>query len=1376
MTSHDRSQCELLDQLAEEFVQRYRCGERPPLKEYLDKYPDLAEDIRTLFPALVEMEQVKKDQDNGTAAVEMPPLQQIGDYRIVREVGRGAMGVVYEAEQLSLGRRVAVKVLAAHFAPDRQSLERFRREARSAAKLHHTNIVPVFEVGQDGGACYYAMQFIQGQSLDQIIEELRRLRRRSLPDGAHPSSGTCEARTMDASLPGLDQLAQSLLTGRFQIESAVALIADRTEIGAQGADATPLADTSSSAVLPGLTDLSSVRTDRPHYFQSVARIGYQIANALAYAHARNIIHRDIKPSNLLLDTSGVVWIADFGLAKTQEAGLTNSGDIVGTLRYMAPERLQGEGDERADVYALGLTLYELLVLRPAFEARDRLHLVDRIKSEEPAHPCALDRRIPRDLDTIVLKAIHKEPERRYQTAEAMAEDLRRFLANEPIKAKRTWQLERLRLWSRRNPALAALLVMLALVAVGGTGTAFYLRATLDESEKAHRQEKEAKREARLHEANALVGQAHGTRLSRRPGQRFEALDALRQAAAIGRELGQPPGWFAHLRNEAIAALALPDIHVTREFGSFPSGTLHAELNDDFTLYARTTETGGCTIRRVADDTEVCRLPELGEHAQARFGPGGMLALLGSSSRRFQLWDVSGTQAALRFEEQKVTSRQFRPNGDLLGLSHVDGSISIYQTSTCTRLHRLAPAEIVRGLDLCLHPTAPFVAAFSYYHRVVQVRDLRSGTIVASVLPPWPGSNGVCAWSPDGRTLLVPQGDGGKIQEYAFDPAAPALRPTRTLQGPIERSGNCLTFHPAGDCFVARGWQGVIDLYDAVSGQPLFSTQSLLSASDARVNFDRTGEWLAGARAGPGYERIGLWSFAGGQEYRYLVHAGDTKFVNHFNGPTVHPGGQLAAIGLPDGVTFFDLDTGRELAHIPSGNVCAQFDGAGNLLTNGFEGFFRWPVRPDPANPRRLLVGPPQRLPFQKGDRQIAVSRDGRVIAQSMWSGYRMGANAGGWVLHPSAPAPLWVNSGESASACSVSPDGRWAAFGVGGGYGNRVEVYEAATGKRVWRSPAQSFNHCRFSPDGRWLLTNVDNGQVNATGTWEPGPQLGIGAPFDATAELVVMGQGNGIHRLVELATGRELAQLEPPDTSAWQGALTPDGTKLVVAARNGLRVWDLRRVRTGLVKLGLDWDAPSFPPASASPATPLSIHLDLGDFPQRAQAESLVDQAAQHVQAKEHAKALAALRQAVKLAPGHAMAHNDLAWLLLTGPKDLRDPKQALPLARKAVELEPTQALYVNTLGVALYYTEHFADAIPVLERSLREHAGQSDAFDLLFLAMCHHRLGDAAKAKDCLERGKQWFQKRKGQLPAGWLKVLTAFQAEADAVLAQPPDQRKK
>ena len=182
---------------------------------------------------------------------------------------------------------------------------------------------------------------------------------------------------------------------------------------------------------------------------------------------RGIVHRDIKPSNLLLDTEGVVWITDFGLAKGDDEGLTQSGDILGTIRYMAPERFRGEGDARADVYALGLTLYELLTLQSGFGSPDRLKLIEQIKTEEPERPRSIDARIPRDLETIVLKAIEKDPKERYRSAEAIGEDLRRFVADEPIRARQVSALERYWRWARRNKVVAAL----------GRGALFVLVAT-----------------------------------------------------------------------------------------------------------------------------------------------------------------------------------------------------------------------------------------------------------------------------------------------------------------------------------------------------------------------------------------------------------------------------------------------------------------------------------------------------------------------------------------------------------------------------------------------------------------------------------------------------------------------------------------------------------------------------------------------------------------------------------------------------------------------------------------------------------------------------------------------------------------------------------
>jgi serine/threonine-protein kinase len=518
MSAPSSGRYDLLDRLAEEFAGRYRRGERPGFQEYVDRHPELADEIRRLFPALAQVERAEHDRRAGGEPAEgaMAPLpRQVGDYRVLREVGRGGMGVVYEAEQVSLGRRVALKVLPTQVSQDGVTLERFRREARAAARLHHTNIVPVFEVGQEGGVSYYAMQFIVGQGLDLVIKELERLRHphpvvAEAPGPAESAAGGTGPGATPSRDRAVLQLTRSLLDGRFEVppdddagplpgasapppstSAPAEMVTSNEVLSARPVPPTAADAAAPSAVLPGGAELSTAETGRRRpYYRSVARIGQQVAAALAYAHARGVVHRDIKPSNLLLDAAGVVWVTDFGLAKGQDEGLTHTGDILGTLRYMAPERFRGEGDGRADVYALGLTLYELLTLRPAFDSPDRLQLIEQVKTREPDRPRSADPRVPRDLETIVLKAIDKDPRRRYPTAEALGEDLRRFLADEPIQARPVGALERGWRWCRRNPALAAALTAAATALVAGlAGVGWQWRqavAYLQEAEAANR--------------------------------------------------------------------------------------------------------------------------------------------------------------------------------------------------------------------------------------------------------------------------------------------------------------------------------------------------------------------------------------------------------------------------------------------------------------------------------------------------------------------------------------------------------------------------------------------------------------------------------------------------------------------------------------------------------------------------------------------------------------------------------------------------------------------------------------------------------------------------------------------------------------------------
>ena len=476
-----------VEALAEEFVERYRRGERPPLSEFIARFPEHADEIRDLFPALVMMEQIAPESEAGSLAPAGVSLrnrqidhpERLGDYRILSEIGRGGMGVVYEAEQISLGRHVALKVLPQQFLYDSRQQKRFEREARAAARLHHTNIVPVFGVGEENGLHYYVMQFIPGLGLDQVLDELKRIHPRRT--GAR-SSITHEHRLqVSPRRASATKVAESLLSGEFRPgDRADLTIADQELLQASTPDphsgsaahAGRLSDSyelsATTDVLPGQTDpISSSR--RSTYWHSVAHIGAQAAAGLEYAHQQGVLHRDIKPANLLLDLHGNAWITDFGLAKSAgQENLTATGDVVGTLRYLAPEAFSGQHDVRSEVYSSGLAAHELLALQPAYDETDRQRLIRQATTAEPRLLDRLNRGIPRDLVTIIHKAIERSPARRYQTAAELADDLQRFLRDEPVRARRVGAAEQYLRWARRNPVIAVLGAVLTAMLVGAT--------------------------------------------------------------------------------------------------------------------------------------------------------------------------------------------------------------------------------------------------------------------------------------------------------------------------------------------------------------------------------------------------------------------------------------------------------------------------------------------------------------------------------------------------------------------------------------------------------------------------------------------------------------------------------------------------------------------------------------------------------------------------------------------------------------------------------------------------------------------------------------------------------------------------------------------
>jgi serine/threonine protein kinase len=452
----DPGRNERLNEALLAYVEALQAGREPDRAQFLACHPDLRGDLEEFFAGHDEIERLavalreggeREAQPRTAAGGSVADIGELGGFRLLREIGRGGMGVVYEAEQVSLRRRVALKVLPFAAALDPRQLQRFKNEALAAAHLRHENIVPVLAFGEERGVHYYAMQFVEGRSLAALVAELKGL--------------VAAAKPRSAADP-----------------------------------------TSPAAVLATERSSGSRR-----YYDWVARLGRQAALALEHAHAVGIVHRDVKPANLLLDARGQLWVTDFGLAQMSGgAGLTMTGEVLGTLRYASPEQVlarRGVVDHRSDVYSLGATLYELLVLRPLFEGRDRNELLRQIANDEPQRPGALDPSIPRELETIVLKALAKEPSERYATARELADDLQRFLDNRPIRARRPSPAERLRKLARRHPSLVgAAAVMLVLLSAGSLVSTFLIsreqertRAEQRNAEEAYRRERQRAEEA-----------------------------------------------------------------------------------------------------------------------------------------------------------------------------------------------------------------------------------------------------------------------------------------------------------------------------------------------------------------------------------------------------------------------------------------------------------------------------------------------------------------------------------------------------------------------------------------------------------------------------------------------------------------------------------------------------------------------------------------------------------------------------------------------------------------------------------------------------------------------------------------------------------------
>jgi serine/threonine protein kinase/WD40 repeat protein len=1430
-SSDERNPVELL---AEEFLDRKRRGEKPTLREYIDHHPELAAEIRDLFPALLMVEDLGDSSGATTGslaadAVAAPGirLERLGDFRILREIGRGGMGVVYEAEQESLSRRVAVKVLSAAAGLQPKQLRRFEHEARAAARLHHTNIVPVFGVGRHDGHHYYVMQFIGGPGLDAVLVDLRRFRRVKTD-----SSEICEAATRSnpgpLSGPTAAEVAHSLVIGAFVADDTEPR-RDSTTDAPDGAAAARASTTGLS--VPPITSPSDVlaqasglpaTSDADHrYYRGVARIGIQAALALEYANRQGILHRDIKPSNLLLDARGHVWVADFGLAKSAEPDdLTESGDIVGTIRYMAPERFRGQCDARSDVYSLGLTLYEMVALRPAYEAPDRHALIERVLSEEPARLAKLAPGVPRDLETIIAKAISREPETRYSTAGALADDLERFVDDRPIAARRVSAAERLARWCRRNVAIAALigLAALLLVAVAAISTVGYLHTwtALDRERSALARERDALAGERLARQEAVdnlyharVGEARALRTARLGGYRTKVLDLL---AGAGR-LDTHDRDFNVLRREASASL-----------GDF-AGLTPILLRDlDSASYAIAIHPRSEWIAAgLADGTVRLYDPATGgEHARLSEPGAPVTALAVTPDGLLLVGHAEGTIRRVALEAGSRTLRTIKKRhvGAPFGRFHLqhDGTTKIASVSRTTitirdvdggRSIELNATEAIPGRqgystrrDPAISPDGRLVAAAVDFpdtpHVELVVWELAAPSRPRHVSLTSLSGYYECAFSQDSTRVAI----GGDLAFVVFDTADLNARLTVSLD-----SAMALGFGPDGKTLAVGTISRQLKIWSLTTNRELAELKHVGSQSLRQVALSADGRTLASTTG----ESVSVWNLAAtGERIELAGHASGVP------GVTFSPDGKtLASASKDQTVKLWDTATGQlrhTLGDYPMDVQICAFSPGGELLATGSDAGVRfWDVQnrraidtaiEDPAN-TRTITG----LAIAHG-----AQADFAVLLTARAAGF------GIWRLKRPADArtvlePVMRSAGDNCFHLAMSPDCRLAAYI----HNERlVRIQDLATLQSVpfsgpqtlygWHSLAfRSPNELVYiSADRVAVVWDVRANQLART--------IGQRGVFDGF-HIAVSRDGRWLAAeatpssvaVVDLERGEVVYTFREERSPIWSLAWSPDSRRLAVGLSDGgVVLWDLERVRDVLEQSEIG--APSILARQEEPGHARSNPvLDIDRIAALTQPDVDLARAAALAYSSNWQEAAAAmaralagraaenplylfehaiLRLAVGDAAGHRAAclrildglrkHNNRLWLEFAAhahvlaPGETGDTVRALRLAKARQTYVEEVAWSEHVLGLAFYRAGQAADAHTVLrEASQRDPTWRYRVMNWLVLAMADWRLGKHGEARRWLEQAERWVESELRGRPGGIRRAIPQNWEWRDGIL---------
>ena len=1221
---------ERLGEAIEAYLERAEANGPADPEEFAQGYPDLSDDLVAALEGLALVQGLVGEVNGPGHRLEEG--RRVAGYRIVRELGRGGMGIVYEAVHVGLDRPVALKVLGTQAAPDSSGRRRFLNEAKTAAGLHHTHIVPVFDVGQVGGLCYYAMQRIEGSGLDRVLRVLRR--DRSVAAGSSLGTGSKKSPNPAPASPGIGERSMARPVAGAAL--AASGLGDET-MSWRG-------NLGGGSAWRGPEPVDDPPTFTPPrgsaYYRWVADVGRQAAEALGHAHLRGVIHRDIKPSNLLVDARGMIWVADFGLARRlADPSQTQFDSLMGTPRYMSPEQARtGALDGRSDVYSLGATLYELITLRPPFDGQSVAELIEQIKTREPVRPRRFDPRVPLDLETILLKALAKRPDDRYATADALAEDLARFLAHEPVKARRIGPIGRAVRFARRHPSLTAVSTTASALVIS-TATFAYVRV-LDaasaareaqgRTELANGRLQVADRQLRAAMLTVLEQDAANALLSNDANRRTRGLASLGKAAAMSPD----PAARVKLRDQALAFLSMRGVEARPAIETIgrhqqgltfvPNGRRIVALSDSGEL-----ETWDLAGRERVDSTEMPIAPPRNRPQGGRGGrgyrpgdpriasAGDQIAVVAPEGSAVRFFDpalpevpaeilpikgqtVAGVLASANGRRLLVAGRasangypgpNSNPNRPPDGPEELRITLWDRDRPQDPRASLTPPASKLDqpfGRDrfgplLAIAPDGSKVAAARFFESEVALWDGEGRP-----LPPIDVQVNATALAIGPTGLLAVAGNGGEIAIWDLSPTKPAR-----LQGLVLHQSfvSLLRFNPSnGSILAAAGMGGGVELWDLAMHSPIAALPTREAVSD--LAFSADGLTLAAGQS----SSLASWSIIEPVGQHALPESGTTPRGLAF-GP-----GDLLAIASVDATQApapLRLWGGPGICP-PSVRAWDQarassvgFDAQGRLIDLEADAI-RWfrPPGPDPVEKFELPQDERRRPPDRKGEgspsipvRFAARTPDGRTLLLSRASSLSLWRADAPDTLEPLALPDPPQGYLPRVAVAALHPDGS-TLFHLA----HRGEVLHArpigpdAASRKGWTLPVGQGTTLTVSPDGRTLAVAERSGSIllidTASGlvrsTLPPAADDAAGPgeclAFSPDGRTLAVGAREQVRLWDVAGPPHPLVRLPGHRGAVRSLSFDAASRRLAAADEKAVKVWDLGPLRAELARLGIDW------------------------------------------------------------------------------------------------------------------------------------------------------------------------------------------------------------